>query len=138
MARYMALTRGFEQTFAGPRQFEAGEIVHTDDAPGVALWPMDAEARATRAAVLAGKARGQRRRDEVLAARWRKSLPRHVRAQLDAADAEAVDDGPVTFTPPVRRSVSVGPATYPGTWSSTAGRRRLGSVRLNRRKRADG
>jgi hypothetical protein len=134
MAKFLVLARCELQTPSGPRLCEAGEAVSFDGAPSALLHPLDREARALRAHVVASRNPQQQRRNAVLAARARRGLPRHVRKMLDQADAEAAAEGPVEPVPPVRRR-SVPPpgtpATYPSSWSTRVNR--LRSAVLNPR-----
>jgi hypothetical protein len=109
------------------RSYQPGETIQFDGPPPAVLHPLDREARALRADVLRRRTPEQQKRDALLAARAKRGLPRHIRMQLDRADAEAAAEGPVEPRPAVRRrSVRLAdtPETYPSAWSTRVNRLR--------------
>ena len=54
----------------------------------MALFPLDADARAARERVLEDRNKLQRERDELMVRRYRRGLPKHINAILDRAEME--------------------------------------------------
>lgn len=89
MPKYMILNSTYLKVAgqSAARLFEIGDVVDYAGVPGSALAPMDAEARAAWAAMLAAKAPRARDHLELNARKWRRLLSGEKLRALEAAEA---------------------------------------------------